>query len=233
LGTRTSRATKKKISVLVADREGVFRLGLMKLLGVEDDLRVVSQAENAAQLVAMTSCFKPEVVFLQSEILSEGPADLISQVHHASPRCKVVVTVTTQGEAEGLDYVRGGAAGVILRSADPELFPKCVRKVTEGELWVPKRQVTQMAKDLEASSQGSARPVETLTRREKTVIGCLMLGWRNREIATQLSITEQTVKNHLRAIYDKVGVSDRLELVLYVIHQRLEIPPVQPLEATP
>jgi DNA-binding NarL/FixJ family response regulator len=73
----------------------------------------------------------------------------------------------------------------------------------------------------------SPRPVDTLTRREKSIISCLMEGWHNREISTHLSISEQTVKNHLGAIYDKVGVSDRLELVLYAIHQRLELPAVQ------
>jgi len=229
---RPSREAKKKITILVADREGVFRLGLMKLLGVEDDMRVVAQAETASQVFAMAKCFKPEVLFLQIEILTEEPGDLIAQVHRASPRCKVVITTSAPVEEEGVRYVREGASGVILKSADPKLFTRCVRKVAQGELWVPMHQVAQMAKHLQAPSQGPLRPVDTLTRREKTVISYLMQGWRNREIANQLSITEQTVKNHLRAIYDKVGVSDRLELVLYVIHQRLEIPPVQVSEAS-
>jgi len=89
-----------------------------------------------------------------------------------------------------------------------------------------------MAKQLAGSPERPLRPVDTLTRKEKAVISYLMQGWRNREIANQLAITEQTVKNHLRTIYDKVGVSDRLELVLYVIHQRLELPPVQPATAS-
>ena len=84
-----------------------------------------------------------------------------------------------------------------------------------------------MAKLLEARPDHPPRPVDTLTHREKTIISYLMQGWRNREISTHLSISEQTVKNHLRTIYDKVGVSDRLELVLYAIHQRMELPPVQ------
>ena len=124
-------------------------------------------------------------------------------------------------------HVRSGAAGVILKTVDPQLFVKCARRVTEGETWIPKRQVSTMAKLLEARPATPPRPVDTLTRREKTIISYLMQGWRNREISTHLSISEQTVKNHLRTIYDKVGVSDRLELVLYAIHQRMELPPVQ------
>jgi DNA-binding NarL/FixJ family response regulator len=88
-----------------------------------------------------------------------------------------------------------------------------------------------MAKLLEVGPATPPRPVDTLTQREKTVISYLMQGWRNREISTHLAISEQTVKNHLRTIYDKVGVSDRLELVLYAIHQKMELPPVQ--AATP
>lgn len=84
-----------------------------------------------------------------------------------------------------------------------------------------------MARLLEAHPAQSPRPVDTLTRREKTIISYLLQGWRNREISTHLLISEQTVKNHLRTIYDKVGVSDRLELVLYAIHQRMELPPIQ------
>jgi DNA-binding NarL/FixJ family response regulator len=124
-------------------------------------------------------------------------------------------------------HVRSGASGVILKTVDPQMFVKCARRVSEGDTWIPKRQVTTMAKLLEARPANPPRPVDTLTAREKTIISYLMQGWRNREISTHLSISEQTVKNHLRTIYDKVGVSDRLELVLYAIHQRMELPPVQ------
>jgi DNA-binding NarL/FixJ family response regulator len=230
---RPSPTVKKKTSILIADREGVFRLGLKKLLGLEDDLRVVAQSETDSQVLAMTRCLKPEVLFLQTEILSGGPSDVLAQIHRISPRSRIVLTTSTLVEEAGVRYVQAGASGVILKSADPKLFAKCVRKIVEGEVWLPQRHVAQMAKHLEGTPLRSLRPADTLTRREKTVISYLMQGWRNREIGKHLSISEQTVKNHLRAIYDKVGVSDRLELVLYVIHQHLELPPVQPLEASP
>jgi DNA-binding NarL/FixJ family response regulator len=215
---------------MIADHEGVFRLGLKKLLSLEDDLRVVAQAETASQLLATTKCFKPDVLFLQAEILAEGASNLAAEIHRASPSARIVITASTLAEEEGIRYVEAGASGVILKAADPELYVKCVRKVMEGEVWLPKQHVAEMAKHLGGSPKRSLRPADTLTRREKAVISYLMQGWRNREIAKHLSITEQTVKNHLRSIYDKVGVSDRLELVLYVIHQRLDLPPAQPLE---
>jgi DNA-binding NarL/FixJ family response regulator len=226
---RTARSSKSRIRVLVADHEGVFRLGLKKLLAVEDDLRVVAEADSAEQLMARAESFRPDVLFVQEEILRESGENVISDIHRLAPRSKVVATSSAASEEASVQHVRSGAAGVILKTVDPQLFIKCARRVSAGETWVSTRHVSQMAKMLTAPPEGPRRPVDTLTRREKTIISYLMLGWRNREIGLHLSISEQTVKNHLRTIYDKVGVSDRLELVLYAIHQRLELPPVEPV----
>jgi DNA-binding NarL/FixJ family response regulator len=219
---------KKKIRILIADQEGVFLLGLKNLFGVEDDLRVVAQAENSAQVVTMTKAFKPDILFVQVEILAQGSGDLLAQVRETSPPSKTIITASSMSEEDALRYMRAGASGVILKSVDPSLFAKSARKVMDNEVWLPKPYVTQMAKALGSSPEGTRRPADTLTRREKTIISYVMLAWRNREIARHLAITEQTVKNHLRTIYDKLGVSDRLELVLYALHQRLELPPVKP-----
>jgi DNA-binding NarL/FixJ family response regulator len=224
----TARTSKGKIRVLVADREGIFRLGLKKLFAVEDDLRVVGEAETAAETVLRAETFRPDLVFIQEEILAESGENLISAVLIAAPNCKVVATSSSSSDDSSMRHVRNGAAGVILKTVDPLMFIKCARRVSEGETWVPKRHVTTLVKMLETRPDTPLRPVDTLTRREKIIISYLMQGWRNREISQHLSISEQTVKNHLRTIYDKVGVSDRLELVLYAIHQRLELPPTQP-----
>jgi DNA-binding NarL/FixJ family response regulator len=224
----TARTSKGKIRVLVADREGIFRLGLKKLFAVEDDLRVVGEAETAAETVLRAETFRPDLVFIQEEILVESGENLIAAVLVAAPNCKVVATSSSSSDDSSMRHVRNGAAGVILKTVDPLMFIKCARRVSEGETWVPKRHVTTLVKMLETRPDTPLRPVDTLTRREKIIISYLMQGWRNREISQHLSISEQTVKNHLRTIYDKVGVSDRLELVLYAIHQRLELPPTQP-----
>jgi DNA-binding NarL/FixJ family response regulator len=223
---RTARPSRNRIRVLVADREGVFRLGLKKLFAVEDDLRVVAEADDAAQLLARTESFRPDVIYVQEEILAGSSLNLIAEVHRLAPHCKVVATSSASDEDTVVQHVRSGAAGVIFKSVEPQLFLKCARRVSRGETWVSNRHVSQMAKLLTTHSE-KVRPVDTLTRREKTIISYLMLGWRNREIGTHLAISEQTVKNHLRTVYDKVGVSDRLELVLYAIHQRLELPAIQ------
>jgi DNA-binding NarL/FixJ family response regulator len=221
---------KKKIRILIADREGIFRFGLKQLFAVEDDLRVVAQADSVSQILELTKSLRPQLYFIQSEIITEGGGNLLADIHHEWPKCKIVVTSSSvPGEEEGMKFIQLGASGIIPKSVDPSLFIKCARKVVlEGEIWLPRHQVARIAKFVETGVTRPLRPVDTLTQREKTIISYLMQGWRNREVAQHLSITEQTVKNHLRSIYDKVGVSDRLELVLYAIHQKMALPPVQP-----
>jgi DNA-binding NarL/FixJ family response regulator len=222
-----ARVSKGKIRVLVADREGIFRFGLKKLFAVEDDLRVVAEAEKADDVMARAETFRPDLAFIQEEILRESGGNLISAVTKLVPQCKVVATASTSSEESCLRHVRSGVSGLILKTVDPQLFVKCARRVIAGETWFPTNHVAAMGKPLDPPSDRPPRPVDTLTRREKTIISYLMQGWRNREISSHLSLSEQTVKNHLHAIYDKVGVYDRLELVLYAIHQRMELPAVQ------
>ena len=215
----------RKIGILIADQEGVFLLGLKRLLAAEDDLKVVAEIIRPEDIVPQARELQPDVLFVQFEMLTAAGQNILGAIRQGSPKSKVVVTASELTEVVALDLMKAGARGVILRIADPSLFVKCARKIDEGEIWLPKKQVAAMARELSEPS-ANVRPVDTLTDRERLVMSCLLQGWRNREIARHLSITEQTVKNHLRSVYDKVGVSDRVELVLYVIHRRLELPPI-------
>ncbi len=220
------RSTKSRITILIADSEGVFRLGLRKLFSIEDNLRVVAQAETADQLLAMAKSFRPNLAFVQAEMLVPHAAGLMKQVARLNPEIRVIVVVAN-GRNDAEEYIQSGATATIARGSNPELFVQYARQVMAGERKPSKR-------DLEVSYSEPAlkpqptRPVDSLTRREKSIISGLTQGWRNREIADSLSISEQTVKNHLRSIFDKVGVSDRLELALYAIHQHLDLPPLSP-----
>ena len=224
---------KKKIRVLIADREGIFRFGLKKLFAVEDDLRVVAQAQSASQLIELTKSLRPHLYFIQAEIITEAGGNLLGDIRREAPKCKIVVTSSSiLVEDEGMRFIQAGASGIILKSVEPSLFVKCARKVVwEDEIWLPRQQLARIAKFAATNGSRPLRPVDTLTQGDKTIISYLMQGWRNREIAQHLSITEQTVKNHLRSIYDRVGVSDRLELVLYAIRQKMVLPPIPPPQA--
>lgn len=222
---RKRHRNRTRTNILIADGEGVFRLGLKKLFSVEDDLRVVAQAEDSSQLLAMVTSFRPDLAVVQQELTLNGHGEILPQILKESPDCKVIVTGSRLNDMENERLFRDGASGVIPRSATPEVFVDGVRRVLSGETLRPPRQ-EQNEEFANGFASPRTRPVDTLTPREKTIISCLTQGWRNRDIAQHLTITEQTVKNHLRSIYDKVGVSDRLELVLYAIHQNMELPPV-------
>lgn len=219
---RKQHNTKAKI--LIADGEGVFRLGLKKLFSVEDDLRVVAQAENSIQMVAMNRSFQPDLILVQEEIALTGFDGFVERLRFDSPNCRVLVSYSHLGDKQKERLIHDGVSGVIARSAQPEYFVETVRRVLDGDFQEPTQ--TGGGASVSPPDADHQKPVDTLTAREKTIISCLTQGWRNRDIAAHLRITEQTVKNHLRSIYDKVGVSDRLELVLYAIHRRLELPPI-------
>jgi DNA-binding NarL/FixJ family response regulator len=220
---RTGAKSNRKYRILIADRAGVFRLGLKKLFAVEDDFRVVAQADNAVQVPELAKRFQPDLLFIQYEIAREGSGDLVARTRQAVPHGRIIVMGDAISDDEVRELVRRGAVGVVPKSATAESFVKCAATVTKDGSFLPKPQTEESSPT--GAVEARARPVDTLTRREKSIIGCLLQGWRNREIADHLSITEQTVKNHLRTIFDKVGVSDRLELVLYAIHHRMELPP--------
>jgi DNA-binding NarL/FixJ family response regulator len=220
------RKLRRRFRVLIADQGGVFRLGLRKVFAVEDDLRVVAQADNALQLAPLARKFLPDLMFVQAEMIEDSPDNVLARARKAAPESRIIITAAELKREDVERFMRSGVAGAVLKSQEPSYFVACARKVLADDRCFP-----DIASDEPESANSlprpKPRPADTLTRREKSIIGCLMQGWRNREIAQHLSITEQTVKNHLRAVYDKLGVSDRLELVLYAIHHRMDLPSPQ------
>jgi len=217
----------KRIRILLADREEVFRLGIRQLFSLEDDLRVVAQAATSEQAIRLAERFRPHLLMVQEEIAAEAPGNFMDEIRRVSPSSKVIITASSMMRNMASRYLESGAEDVIPRSAALSRFVKCVREAMRHKAEPAKITGTTIARIIEYPSQPLARPADTLTRREKNVIACLMQGFPNREISRNLSIAEQTVKNHLRSIFDKVGVSDRLELVLYALHHKLDLPLVE------
>ena len=214
----------KKIRILIADREEVFRLGVRQLFSLEDDLRVVAQAATSEQAIGLAERFKPHLVLAQEEIAAEAPGNFMEQIRRVSPPSKVIITASTLMGDMASRYMQSGAADVIPRSAALSRFARCVREALKRNAGPARATGPMIVRTVEYPQKPLVRPMDTLTGREKSVIACLMQGFPNREISRCLSIAEQTVKNHLRSIFDKVGVSDRLELVLYALHHKVDLP---------
>jgi len=209
------------IKILIADSQAIYRVGIRKIFALEDDLRVVAQAESLGQTLAAATRFEPDVVLMESAI-SPNPAGAVAEVMKRVPNAKMVIISGESDEDDTVEYLRRGVRGIIKRSVAPELLIKYVRKVAEGETWLDNQGVNWVIEAYRTqSSQPASKPKGRLTDKELLIVACVTQGMKNKEIAVEVGTTEQVVKNYLRKVYDKLGVSDRLELALYCIHHRL------------
>jgi DNA-binding NarL/FixJ family response regulator len=210
------------IRILLADSQAIYRVGIRKIFAVEDDMRVVAQAENYPGLLAAMERFPSDIVLLDGGMIA-GVPDAIPDMLRRAPNAKLVVQVSDNSEDFIVDLYRRGVRGVISRAISPDLLVRCIRKIAEGETWIDNQSVSWVieAYRSQASTLTNPRLQPRLSPKELSIIGCVTQGMRNKEIAYKIGTTEQVVKNYLRKIYDKLGVSDRLELALYCLHHQL------------
>jgi len=210
------------IRVILADSQAIYRVGMKKVFALEDDIRVVAQAETLQNLYTAMLRFPSDVVVLEGQLIA-GTVDAIPELVRRAPQAKLIVQVTESDETNTVELYRRGVRGVVPRSISPDLLIKCVRKIAAGETWIDNQSVSWVieAYRSQATSLTNPRTQPKLSKKELAIIGCITRGMRNKEIAYQVGTTEQVIKNYLRKIYDKLGVSDRLELALYCLHHQL------------
>ncbi len=210
------------IRVILADSQAIYRVGMRKVFALEDDIRVVAQAETLDNLFAALHRFPTDVVVLEGHLLS-GTVDAIPELVRRAPDAKLIVQVSESDESNTVELYRRGVRGVVPRSISPDLLIKCVRKIAAGETWIDNQSISWVieAYRSQATSMTSPRTQPKLSKKELAIITCITRGMRNKEIAYQIGTTEQVIKNYLRKVYDKLGVSDRLELALYCLHHQL------------
>lgn len=210
------------IRILLADSQAIYRVGIRKVFAIEDDMRVVAQAENFPGLLAALERFPSDIVLLDGAMIY-GMPEAIPEMIRRAPNAKVVVQVSENSEDFIVDLYRRGVRGVISRSISPDLLVRCIRKIADGETWIDNQSVSWVIEAYRAQATALTNPrmQPRLSAKELAIIGCVTQGMRNKEIAYKIGTTEQVVKNYLRKIYDKLGVSDRLELALYCLHHQL------------
>ena len=221
-GSVSANESQSTLRLIVADTQAIFRVGVRKVLALEEDVRVVAQAENLGQTLAALAKFPAEILLFESRI-TPNPAEAVSEVLRKAPNVKIIVVTGDLDEATTVDYFRRGVRGIINRNIAPDLLVRCIRKVQGGEMWLDNQGVSWVieAYRSQASTLTSARPKNRLTDKEMLIVSCVAQGMKNKDIAREIGTTEQVIKNYLRRVYDKLGVSDRLELALYCVHHRL------------
>ena len=210
------------IRIILADSQAIYRVGMRKVFALEDDIRVVAQAETLTNLYAALQRFPTDVVVLEGRLMA-GTIDAIPELMRRAPEAKLIVQVTDNDEANTVELYRRGVRGVVPRSISPDLLIKCVRKIADGETWIDNQSISWVieAYRSQATTLTNPRTQPKLSNKELAIISCITRGMRNKEIAYQIGTTEQVIKNYLRKIYDKLGVSDRLELALYCLHHQI------------
>ena len=210
------------IRVIVADTQAIFRAGLRKIFALEDDVRVVGQAETLPQTLSAAKKFSADVLLFEAAI-SSNPIEAVSDLLRQNPLLRIVVVTTEPDQELTLELFRRGVHAIVSREVEPELLVDCLRRVSKGEPWLDGRatQWVLEAYRTQGSRAGAPRPKVQLTPKETLIVSCVTQGMKNKEIALRVGTTEQVVKNYLRKVYDKLGVADRLELALYCLNSRI------------
>jgi DNA-binding NarL/FixJ family response regulator len=210
------------VRIILADSQAIYRVGIRKIFALEDDIRVVAQADSLENLKAAIERFPTDVVLVEGALL--GPtASAINDLLKIAPEVKLIVQAAATDENGTVELYRRGVRGIISRSISPDLLVRCVRRIAAGETWIDNQSVNWVIEAYRAQAASLVNPKTQprLSPKEMAIITCITQGKRNKEIAFQLGTTEQVIKNYLRKIYDKLGVSDRLELALYCLHNKI------------
>ena len=201
------------LKIILADNQAIFRAGAAKVLAVEDDLRVVAQVQVVDQLLPSVEKFRPNLLLVSAEFHPE-----LASVIAAAAKAKAHTVVVAENGADCRKLAEAGATGVVFRSVTGTELVQCVRKVAKGETYLPQAAATKEAAE---NDLVGARVRDRLTQKELKIVALIVQGYKNKDIASELGTTEQVIKNYLRNVYDKIGVSDRLELALFTIHHRI------------
>lgn len=201
------------LKIILADNQAIFRAGAAKVLAVEDDFRIVAQCDTLEKLIGAVETFRGSIVIFSSAMKPDY-STLLAQIKAAKSKAIVVAELSDNVR----QYLTNGILGVVYRNIGGPALVECVRKASRGEVWVQDSQILE--EDSENDMVG-ARVRDRLTDKELKIVALIVQGYKNKEIANRLGTTEQVIKNYLRNVYDKIGVSDRLELALFTIHHRI------------
>ena len=222
---------KANIRILIADDHPIVRDGLRKLLTLEDDFEVVAEASDGREVLDKVQETDPDVLLLDLRMPNLDGLSTLQALMQLNKRTKVIVLTASEDKNEFVQAMKLGCSGIVLKQTAPELIVKSIRKVYGGEIWLDSHTTAAVMRqfaapgELGASGSGKARERSPLSQREREIVQLVAQGYKNKEMAEKMFISEQTVKNHLHNIFDKLGVSDRLELALYAIHKGLHINP--------
>ena len=224
---RPSKPSSPTIRILLADDHPVVRIGVRNMLQSEPSFEVVGEVGDGDEAITETLELLPDILLLDLYMPRLPGLEAMRAIMSGSPSVKIVLltsTITTQQIIEALQI---GARGIVLKDAVAEHLTSAIRAVISGDYWIGGKRVVNLVGALHELMQKAAVPDRKtfgLTPREMEVVSCIVEGCSNRDIAKQFGLSEETVKRHLSNIFDKTGVSTRLELAMFAIAHHLVDP---------
>jgi len=218
------------VRILIADDHPIFRDGLKRLLESEGEFKVIGEACDGVEAVSMARQLIPEVMLLDLAMPRRQGLETLRELASDARSVRVILLTAAAEKEQIVEALQLGARGVVLKDSATQILLKSIRAVMNGEYWVGRESVSNLVQYLRTLvTPPSAFPQRNkyrLTPRELEIIAAVVAGFANKEIAQYFKISEDTVKHHLSNIFDKVGVSSRLELALFAVNQSLPFKPI-------
>jgi two-component system, NarL family, nitrate/nitrite response regulator NarL len=214
------------ITVLIADDHALFREAVRRLIDADPQLRVVGEAATGRDAIRLTAELKPDVLLIDLLMPVTPGIEVLREVARVSPHVRSLVLTASVGQGDVFEALRVGARGVLLKDSATHLLFKSIRVVMEGQYWVGRESVGGLIEKMRAGrgvTPPAANPASFgLTAREIEMVSAVVAGCSNSDIAAQFAISQKTVKHHLTNIFDKLGLSNRLELALFAVNHRFD-----------
>ena len=218
----------RRVRIVLADDHQMFRDALRRLLDAEPDLVVVGDAADGDEAVALTLQYEPDILLLDVAMPHRNGMEVLQQIAAASQATRIIMVTGAVEENELRQALRLGARGFVLKESGAVQLLESIRVVHGGEYFVGRECMADLvsavrSRGVAIEGRAPRKADFGLTTRERQIVSAVVNAYQNKEIAEKFAISEKTVKHHLTNIFNKVGVSNRLELALFAVHHRLDI----------
>ncbi len=209
------------IRVLIADDHRMFREAVRRLIDGQSGIQVVGDAADGREAIKLATETEADVLLLDLSMPRTTGLEALRELSEQGAKIRTILLTGTADRQEIVQAIRLGARGVVLKDASPETLIEGIAHVAAGHYWIGPERMADLLESVKPAARTPTRPADTLTPRELLIVASVVEGATNKRIAEQHEMSYQTVKNHLSNIFDKLGVSNRLELALYAIAHRL------------